>query len=164
MSLPEVRAGEADRPYFFKASPGNLLYVYFGYASCPDVCPATLSDLRRALRMLGPDSSRVEVALVTVDSERDTREILRAYLDGFVRGGHALRPETQSQLARAEEAFGATSRVGRAADGKIEVSHTAVSYLVDENGQVLLEWDFGARPADIAHDLRLLLGIRAKKP
>lgn len=164
VSLPEVRAGSPDRPFFFRAPRGSLLYVYFGYASCPDVCPATLSDLRKALKLLGPDSNRVEVALVTVDSERDTGDLLLRYLDSFVRGGHALRPETQEQLGRAETAFGATSRVGRGTGGKIEVSHTAVSYLVDEAGQILVEWDFGAKPADIASDLRALLAVRGQMP
>ena len=158
VSLPEVRPGQPDRPFAFRAQPGHLLFVFFGYVSCPDICPTTLSDLRKAVRLLGPDASRVELALVTVDAERDTAGALAPYVESYVAGGHALRPATQAQLASAERAFGATSAVTRAPNGKIEVSHTADSYLVDDSGRVALVWDYGTGPAYLASDLRHLLG------
>ena len=56
VTLPEVAPGEAAHPFPLRAPKGKLLYVYFGYTSCPDICPATLSDFRRALSLLGNDS------------------------------------------------------------------------------------------------------------
>lgn len=155
--LPEVRPGEPDRPFAFRATPGHLLYVYFGYASCPDVCPTTLSDLHKALELLGADAARVEVAFVTVDLNRDSAQILVPYLASFVRGGHALRAPNQEQLGHAEAAFAATSTVTKSLQGEIQVSHTALSYLVDERGRIVDQWDFGTSAKDLAHDLRLLL-------
>ena len=140
--LPEVRPGEPDRPFAFRATPGHLLYVYFGYASCPDVCPTTLSDLHKALELLGADAARVEVAFVTVDLNRDSAQILVPYLASFVRGGHALRAPNQEQLGHAEAAFAATSTVTKSLQGEIQVSHTALSYLVDERGRIVDQWDF----------------------
>ena len=157
VSLPEVHPGQPDRPFVFRARPGQLLYVFFGYASCPDICPTTLSDLRKAIRLLGRDSGKVELALVTVDSDRDSAAVLAPYVESYVPGGHALRPKTQGQLGAAETAFGATSTITRTPSGKNEVSHTAVSYLVDDTGRIVLMWDFGTPPADLASDMRTLL-------
>ncbi len=159
--LPEVHAGRADAPFHFRAAPGHVLFVYFGYTTCPDVCPTTLSDLRRALRGLGADAGRVDVAFVTVDLERDEPRLLEAYLASFVRDGHPLRARTPQQLATAEQAFGASSLVNRNSAGAIEVSHTATSYLVDGRGRIVDEWTFGTSSAVMTADLRVLLG-RAK--
>jgi cytochrome oxidase Cu insertion factor (SCO1/SenC/PrrC family) len=157
VSLPEVRPGRAPRPFAFRARPGHVLVAYFGFASCPDVCPTTLADLRAALERLGPEASRVGVAFVTVDMARDTAGVLVPYLASFVRRGHALRPGSQADLGRAERAFGATSSVTRGPGGEIQVSHTPLTYVVDARGDLVLQWDFGTSPEDMAHDLRALL-------
>lgn len=157
VSLPEVHPGAAAVPFRFAARPGGLLFVYFGYTSCPDVCPTTLADLRAALHELGADAARVEVAFVTVDVRRDSAEVLAPYLASFVPGSHALRPRNDEDLANAERAFEASSQVRRDAAGKITVSHTSIGYLVDERGRIQLEWSFGTSSKDMAHDLRVLL-------
>ncbi len=150
--------------FTFRAAPGGLLLVTFGYVSCPDICPATLANLRRALTSLGPDSSRVEVAFVTVDPARDSAAVLAPYLHSFIPAGHPLRPDTQAQLARAESAFNALSSVTRQPDGSVEVSHTPLSYLVGDRGELLLTWDFGTPPADLAADLRRMLRGEGGQP
>ncbi|MFI5370675.1 MAG: SCO family protein [Candidatus Eisenbacteria bacterium] len=155
--LPEVRPGRSEVPFAIRARSGQLLVVYFGYTSCPDVCPTTLGDLRAALQQLGDDANRVEVAFITVDPARDLPEVLVPYLTSFVPDGHALRPRDQEQLAGAERAFHASSSVERDLAGHVEVSHTPLSYVVDDGGRVLLEWDFGTAPGTIARDLRSLL-------
>ncbi len=155
----EVAPGQPDADFAFRASPGHVLFVFFGYAHCPDICPTTLSDLRRALKRLGPDSARVEVAFVTVDPGRDSAAILVPFLANFVPGTRALQPRSQPELAAAERAFGATSSVVLRGDGNIEVSHTGSSYVVDPGGRVLVEWAYGIAPADMAADLRTLLRV-----
>ncbi len=163
VSSTEVRSDGPERPFAFKASPGKLLFVTFGYTSCPDICPTTLSDLRRALRDVGPLASSVEMAFVTVDINRDTAAVLAPYVRSFVPTGHAIRPHQQSELGPVQSAFGATSTVTRAVDGSVQVSHTGTSYLVDERGRVLVEWPFGIGAKDMAHDLKALLGA-GKRP
>ncbi|MFN8588622.1 MAG: SCO family protein [Candidatus Eisenbacteria bacterium] len=156
ISLREAREGRPDTTFTFRASNGKLLFVFFGFTHCPDLCPTTLGDLRRALRKLGPEADRVEVAFVTVDPDRDSSEVMARYLGSFFVGGHPLRPGTREQLLAAQAAFGATSSVTKGADGEVNVAHTALSYVVDEHGAVLLEWDYGTTPADMADDFRLL--------
>ncbi len=163
VSCTEVLPDGSERPFVFKAPPGKLLFVTFGYTSCPDICPTTLSDLRRALRDVGPLAPSVEMAFVTVDINRDTAAVLAPYVRSFVPGGHAIRPHQQSVLGPVQSAFGATSVVTRAADGSVQVSHTGTSYLVDERGRVRVEWPFGIGPKDMAHDLRVLLAA-GKRP
>jgi len=159
--VTEVHAAPGpDSAFVFRAPAGRLLYVFFGYAHCPDICPTTLSDLRRALHRLGPDSARVDVAFVTVDPVRDSAAVLVPFTASFVRGTHALRPSTQEELATAERAFGATSSVTRTSGGEVQVSHTGAAYVVDSSGHVLVEWDYGIRPGDMAADLALLLRLQ----
>ena len=162
LTLPEVHPGRSDEPFHFRAAAGHVLYVYFGYTSCPDVCPTTFTDLGHALRDLGSAARRVDVAFVTVDPQRDVAQVLEPYLGSFVHGGHPLRPRTQQELATVERAFGASSTVTRHPDGRVDVSHSAASYVVDDRGRIIDQWAFGTTPAAMTSDLRILLG--AAKP
>jgi protein SCO1/2 len=152
----EVDAGGAETEFRFRAPDDGLLLVAFGYTHCPDVCPTTLSDFRTAVRELGDDADRVEVAFYTVDPQRDTPEILNAYLGSFFPGGHPLRSDGKV-LRAAEDAFSVTSKRRVDRDSNILVTHTARSFVVDEDGVVLVEWAFGAGSQVMAEDLRILL-------
>jgi protein SCO1/2 len=157
VTVPEVQVGRPDRSFALRATPGKLLIVYFGYASCPDVCPTTMADVRSALERLGADSGKIEFAFITVDPARDTSAVLAPYVASFITGGHALRPPDQQTLAVAERAFDARSSVERDLQGRVEVSHTPLTYVVNSEGRILLEWDFGTPSAQMTHDLRTLL-------
>lgn len=157
LTLPEVQADGSSQPFTFRASPGKLLFVAFGYTNCPDVCPTTLSDIRKAIKALGSQGSKIEVAFATVDPERDTPEVITAYLGSFVDGGHPLRSEDTAEFQAAQDGFGVTSEVVKQADGSVEVAHTARSYIVDDAGRVAVEWAFGTSYKAMAGDLRILL-------
>jgi protein SCO1/2 len=154
-SLPDASVEGAE--FAFAAEPGHLLIAYFGYTSCPDVCPTTLSGLRQALRDLGDDAARVDLAMVTIDPARDTDDILVGYVQSFVDGAHALRTTDDSALRAVTEAFGASYSVTTAADGAVEVAHSGAMYVVDPSGTVTLTWPFGVTSDDIRGDLALLL-------
>jgi protein SCO1/2 len=162
-ALPEAGAGASAPMFHFRAQPHGALLMYFGYVSCPDACPTTLSDVRHVLHALGPDSARVAVAFATVDLSRDTPQVMVPYLQHFVAAGHALVAEREEQLAAAQVAFGATSNVTRTRKGEVEVSHTSDLYLVDSRGNVVLVWRFGTKRDDIAEDLRLFLAREAQR-
>jgi protein SCO1/2 len=155
LSLPDASTGT---PVAFRARPGGLLLVYFGYLSCPDVCPTTMADLRTALGSLRADErARVATVMATIDPGRDDAAALAAYVDAFVAGGGALRTDDQAALRAAADVFGADYRVTTGADGRVEVSHTGFVYAVDERGRLRLTWPFGTRSTDIGRDLVRLL-------
>lgn len=160
VSIPEetnLAEGDASTPFTFVAEPGELLVVYFGYTNCPDLCPTTMTALKQAKTRLDPDqAARVDLAMVTVDPERDSGEILSRYLSSFAERYHALRTEDADELAMVEEAFLASSTVTTRPDGAVEVSHTAAAYVVDDRGVVVVEWPFGVTPEIMADDLAYL--------
>jgi protein SCO1/2 len=158
VTLPQVDAEGDATPFTMKAPPGKLLVVYFGYTSCPDLCPTTLNDVRTALEQMGKDADLVEPTMVTVDPQRDTPPVLNRYLGSFFAEDYrALRTEDKAALQDAESAFLASSSLTPNPDGTYEVSHTASTYVVDENGTVLVEWPFGIKWRAMKADLETLL-------
>ncbi len=155
VALPDLsRDGEE---FTMRADPGELLVVYFGFTNCPDVCPTTLADLRAALRRMDDaDSDRVSLAVVTVDPDRDI-PVLTGYAQTFVDDAHALATTDPGVLRAAAEPFGVSYAVTEADDGSIEVAHSAQMFVVDDNGQLVLTWQFGIAAEDIADDLTQLL-------
>ncbi len=155
ISLPDVsRNGEE---FTFQASPGSLLLVYFGYTNCPDVCPTTLADVRTAMRGMDPaDAERIELAMVTVDPARDT-PILTEYVQTFVDDAHALATDDPAALRRAADPFGVSYAVEEADDGTSEVAHSSQTFVVDDQGHLVLTWQFGIPAADLRADLEQLL-------
>lgn len=151
IALPDVSDGGA--PFTLRADPDGLLLVYFGFTSCPDICPTTLSDVKSALSGLGDARDRVAMAMVTVDPERDLDAILGGYLRFFVPDGHALRTGDDRLLRTAADAFGADYDVIKTADGAVEVTHTAYLYGVDATGEIAIVWPFGAEPDRIRSDV-----------
>jgi cytochrome oxidase Cu insertion factor (SCO1/SenC/PrrC family) len=159
----ELRAGGVldDGALVMRAAPDRLLLVYFGFLNCPDICPTTLADMRSALRRLNPaEAARIDVAFVTVDPDRDMPTALAEYLAAFLPRFHAVRADADA-LAPALEAFLARAEVTVAADGEVEVAHSAVLYAVDDGGTVVVEWPFGTSATTLTEDLRVLLGRAA---
>jgi protein SCO1/2 len=154
--LPDETPGANGAPFEMRGPRDGLLVVYFGYTSCPDICPTTLSDIGRALRYLEAPARRVDVAMVTVDPERDSGEIIASYLDHFVRRGHALRTTDPVQQEAAQDAFRVIARKIPEGD-TYSMEHTAITYVVNDAGSVVLEWPFGTTSRDMSLDLEVLL-------
>lgn len=154
IALPDGSDGDADFP--MKADEGRFLIVYFGYTSCPDVCPTTLAEVKKAFAQIGDTANQVDVAMITIDPERDSDEILTGYVQSFLPDAHALRTEDADALQAAADAFGASFSVNTAEDGTVEVSHSAAMYVVDSTGSVVLTWPFGIPADGIADDLDIL--------
>lgn len=157
VELPDESPEGGGRPFAIRAGTDGLLLVYFGYTSCPDICPTTLSDIGAALRRLtAPQRARVEVAMITIDPERDTGEVITSFLEHFVEGGHALRTTDPEVLGDALDAFRAVARQSGSGES-YDFEHTATVFVVDGGGTVALEWAFGTAAEDISSDLGLLL-------
>jgi len=159
--LPNENPHRTTRSNVLKGKGDGLMLVFFGYTSCPDVCPTTLADIRLALADLSPQQREsVEVGMVTVDPKRDTGKVLNGYLGHFFAEDTfaSFVPRSPEQLARAEKAFDASHELGKPGkDGSYEVGHTAQVFAVDSNGLVRVEWPFGTPAQDITTDLRALI-------
>lgn len=160
IELPDVGPQGKGREVAMRpTAPGDLLVVFFGYTSCPDVCPTTLGDVRGAIRRLTPaERARVEVSMVTVDPRRDTPGVMRNYVGHFVNGAwRAYRTTDRAALAKAEKAFGASHSITPAKGGGYDVVHSAFTYVVDHSGRVVVEWPFAMPRRDMAADLSTIL-------
>lgn len=155
VSLPSLSEPGSDVE--FRADEGEIQVVYFGFTNCPDVCPTTLADLTVALRMLEPEQADdVEVVMVGVDPERDNA-VLDQYVKTFIPDAIAAGSDDTELLDAAGEPFGASWEVRTADDGDIEVDHSPFLYAVDDQGQLVLTWQFGASSENLAADLSKLL-------
>ena len=140
----------------FRADPGGLQVVYFGFTNCPDVCPTTLADFTVALRKLDTEqAAKVDTVMVTVDPDRDL-DLLDGYITSFIEDGVAAGTDDPDVLLTAAQPFGASWEVRSLDDGTIEVDHSPFLYVVDDAGQLVLTWQFGASSDDMANDLSLL--------
>jgi len=163
LDVSEVTMPNASDPetvVTMKAAPGELLLVYFGYTNCPDICPTTMSDMSVAMADLPTgQADRIKVAMVAIDPDRDTGEVLDAYLGHFFERTVGLRTEDPDELLAVTNAFGVQFEVADhdSTEEEYEVSHTAVTYVVDDTGTVVVEWPFGMDSADMATDLTALL-------
>jgi len=161
------------RPFSLTTQTGKVVIVYFGYTSCPDVCPVTLAQLTQVWTGLGSDQARFfQPIFVTVDPERDTEEVIARYLGAFdsavggdqglgfigLRGAPVeLDPVMAAYDVRAEKKPQPGSAVGYTVD------HTAYTYVIDTAG-TLLEWyPYGAAVDDILWDVRYLIEKGTKK-
>ena len=157
-ALPSLSDPGADVE--FRARPGGLQVIYFGFTNCPDVCPTTMSDLRAALNRLERDEAGrtdlIDTVVVTVDPARDL-DVLPQYATSFVSGAIAAGTPDDDVLMAAAEPFGVSYEVRTLDDGTIEVDHSPFLYVVDDAGELVLTWQFGATPSDIANDLDILL-------
>ncbi|NTV94653.1 MAG: SCO family protein [Thiobacillus sp.] len=137
---------------------GKLVVLFFGYTHCPDVCPTTLADIAAAFKEMKPeDVARVQVLFVSVDPERDTPDLLKQYVPYFHPSFLGMIG-TPDEIAVAAKEFRIHYRkhVEPGATDYL-VDHTAGSYVLDKEGRLRLFQPFAQPPAEIAHDLILLL-------
>jgi protein SCO1/2 len=136
---------------------GKVTVVFFGYTQCPDVCPTTLAEMAQVRKALGAQGDRLHTVFVTVDPERDTPEILKAYVTNFGPGVTALRgtPEQTAAVAKEFKIFFAKS-AGKT-PGSYTVDHSAASFVFDATGKVRLYVPYGGDPKNLAADLKQLL-------
>ena len=151
--LPDAQGQERSLQDF----RGKLVVVFFGFTQCPDVCPTALSELSEVKRQLGPDGDKLQGVFITVDPERDTPEVLKAYVGNFDPGFVALRGSAE-QLAQVARDFKIHyKKVDGKTPGAYTVDHTAASFVYDTQGRLRLYVRSGAGPKVLLDDLKLLL-------
>jgi len=138
---------------------GTPSLIFFGYTFCPDVCPTTLAETTAWRAQLGLDADDLRIIFVTVDPERDTLEAVKGYVEGFDPSIIGLVGD-EVATAQAMAAFGAFSE--KAGDVESEfylVNHTALTFLIDKNGQFQSTISYGeAQDTALAKVKRLVEG------
>jgi len=137
---------------------GKVILLFFGYTSCPDVCPTTLSEMKRVMADLGADEERVQVVFVTVDPQRDTAQKLKEYVSIFNPTFIGLSGSME-ELEEVWSDFGVyreEEELPNSATGYL-VNHTARVYLIDRDGNLRLSYSYGTATDDFVHDLKILL-------
>lgn len=136
---------------------GKAVLVFFGFTQCPDVCPTTMAELAQVKKQLGADGERIQGIFITVDPERDTPEVLKAYLSNFDPSFVALRGTPEQTLATAKAFKIFYEKVPGKTPESYTVNHTAASYVFDPQGRVRLYVRYGSGAEALAADFKQLL-------
>ena len=136
---------------------GKLVTLFFGFTHCPDVCPTSLSTMKQALTLLGPDAEKVQVLFITVDPERDTAELLANYVPKFDPSFIGLRGDPAATAETAKEYKIFYQKVAGATEGQYTMDHSAGTYVHDAQGRLRLFIRHGETAENIVQDLKALL-------
>jgi len=138
---------------------GKAVMLFFGFTQCPDVCPTALLRAAEIRHMLGADGERLQVIFVTVDPERDTPVVLKAYTNAFDPSFIGLYGDLQrtSETAKAFKAYYKKVPTG----SSYTMDHSAFSYVYDPQGKVRLVLRHEQGAPECAEDLRKILKTTA---
>ncbi|PUE40778.1 SCO family protein [Limnohabitans sp. Bal53] len=136
---------------------GKAVVVFFGFTQCPDVCPTALQEMAQTKQLLGADGPKLQGVFITVDPERDTPELLKAYMANFGADFVALRP-TPEQLPKVTKDF---KIYYKKVEGKTPTSytmdHSAGSFTFDPQGRIRLYNRHASGAEALAADVKILL-------
>jgi protein SCO1/2 len=135
---------------------GKWSLIYFGYTHCPDACPTALNDISIALDELGPKRSAVRPVFITVDPERDTPEVLKAYVTAFDAPILALTG-TPEEVAQAAKGYRVVYAKHPEAGGDYSMDHSSVIYVMDPEGRFTASFTHQSSPEELAERLKKLL-------
>jgi cytochrome oxidase Cu insertion factor (SCO1/SenC/PrrC family) len=139
---------------------GRLVLLYFGFAHCPDVCPTDLMAVGNLVRSLGPDGNELQPVFITLDPERDTPEVLRAYVASFHPRFVALTG-TEEEIRRVATSYKVFFEKVRARGaGTYVIDHAAYIFLLDREGRFVTLFPPGTPAERMAIVVRDQLAIQ----
>jgi protein SCO1/2 len=156
-AVPDERLVDTSgKPFELGTRPRRTL-VFFGYTNCPDICQVVMSTLASAVAKLTPEQRReVQVAFVTTDPARDTRKVLRRYLDRYNKDFVGVTGPLKSIVALGKPMGIDVLKGQKLASGGYEVEHTT-NVIAVRGGQGDLVWTASTSPTDVADDLKKIL-------
>ena len=136
---------------------GKVVIVFFGFTQCPDVCPTSMQELAQVKQELGADSDRLQGIFISVDPERDTLEMLKAYMANFDPGFLALRPTPEELPALTKNFKIYYKKVDGTTPTSYTMDHSAGSYVYDPQGRLRIYHRYGSGAQALTQDVRTLL-------
>ncbi len=136
---------------------GKVVVVFFGFTQCPDVCPTSMAELAGIKKSLGADGDKLQGVFISVDPERDTPEILKAYMGNFDPSFLALRPSAEQLPVVAKDFKIYYKKVEGRTPTSYSMDHSAGSYIYDPKGRLRLYNRYGSAPEGLLTDIRILL-------
>ena len=155
----QLNDAATGNPVSLKDFRGKVVVMFFGYTHCPQVCPTTLAELAHMMRLLGKDADRVQVLFITLDPERDTKELMAKFPSAFYPAFKGLYGDAAATAAAAK-AFGVTYEKHMNKDGSYELDHSAGTYFIAPRGQPILLSPFWQHSDSWVQDVRLLLSFK----
>ena len=140
---------------------GKVVVVFFGFTQCPDVCPTSMAELAQVKQMLGKDGDRLQGIFVTVDPERDTPQVLKAYMANFDPTFLALSGTPEQLAAVAKDFKIYYKRVEGKTPTSYTMDHSAGSYVYDTKGRLRVYSRYGSGVQVLAADIKTLLAESA---
>ncbi len=136
---------------------GKTVLIYFGYTTCPDACPFTMSKIKRVYEILGPErSKKIQTIFITVDPDRDTAQKLGKYLAYFHVNAIGLSG-TPAEIRKVSDQYGVTyEKADRGSAVGYLVDHTTYTYLVDVNGKLRHRFRHADTPASMASIIKVI--------
>ncbi len=136
---------------------GKVVVLFFGYAQCPDVCPTTMTEMAQVKQQLGSDGDKLQVLFVTVDPERDTPDVMKAYMGAFDPSFIALIPTPEQLPALAKDYKVYYKKVEGKTPTSYSMDHSAASFVYDPQGRLRLYTRYGAGVPAMVTDIKALL-------
>jgi protein SCO1 len=136
---------------------GKAVVVFFGFTQCPDACPTSMAELAEAKKLLGKDGERLQGIFISIDPERDTASVLKAYMENFDPSFLALRGTLEQTALTAKKFRIYFQKVDGKTPGSYTMDHSTGSYVLDPQGRIRLFTRYGSGAAALADDIRLLL-------
>jgi len=136
---------------------GKVVVVFFGYTQCPDFCPTTLSEWVQVKKSLADKGDKLQTVFITLDPERDTPDLLKAYMAGFDPSFIALIPQLDQLPALAKQFKIYYKKVETATAGHYTMDHSAGTYVYDTQGRLRLYARYGLGPQALSQDMAKLL-------
>jgi protein SCO1/2 len=158
IGAPFTLADPAGRRVSLGDFRGRLVLLYFGFASCPDVCPTDLAVIAQALRELGAAADEVQPLFVTLDPRRDTPAVLREYAAAFHPRFVALTG-SEDEIRRVATDFKVYyEKVPLPGTKTYAIEHTAYTFLLDRKGEFVILFPPGTPAERMLSMLREQLG------
>lgn len=136
---------------------GKAVVLFFGYTHCPDVCPTTMLEMAKAMKLLGKQADEVQVLFVTLDPERDTRDVLAKFVPSFDSRFVGLYGSAEQTAETAKNFKIFYAKQLEAGKSGYTIDHSAGVYAFDKEGKIRIYLKYGQKPEEIASDLRHLL-------